>query len=66
MNKQFNSNLITLYNENNEIIFTQNELNKLGNLIKRTVLNVIPPFRSLKEYFDDIIKILSYLNEPIY
>lgn len=49
-----------------EIIFTQNELNKLGNIIKQTVLSLIPPFTKLKNYFDSIIDILNILEMPVY
>nr|ADO51620.1 rnapol [Moniliophthora roreri] len=49
-----------------KLIFTQSELNKLGNIIKQTVLSLIPPFTHLKKYFDEIIDILRILNLPIY
>lgn len=55
-----------LLNNNDELIFTQTELNKLGNIIKQTVLSIIPPFNNLKKYFDGIIEILNILNLPIY
>ena len=49
-----------------DIIFTQRELNKLGNIIKSTVLSLIPPFVNLKDYFDKIIDILKIIKLPIY
>ena len=49
-----------------DIILTQRELNKLGQIIKSTVLSLIPPFANLKEYFDKIIDILKIINLPIY
>jgi DNA-directed RNA polymerase len=50
---------------NNEIYLTQKELFLLANLIKSTVLNIIPPFNDLKLYFDNIIDIMKKLELPI-
>jgi DNA-directed RNA polymerase len=47
-------------------IFIQKELNKLGNIIQSTVLNIIPPFSKLKDYFDKIIDISSFFNVAIH
>src|SRR6202030_1480025 len=52
--------------ESNEIIFTQTEINILANIVRTTVLNIIPPFTKLRDYFNEIIDILYRLNTPIF
>ena len=52
--------------EVNNLFLTQEELYRLGNYLKITVLNIIPPFNHLKNYFDQIIEIMKHLDLPIY
>lgn len=60
------TNIIKIEHKLDELFFTQTELNKLGNIIKNTVLNLIPPFVSLKDYFNKIIDTLKIINLPIF
>nr|QWO71453.1 RNA polymerase [Calocybe gambosa] len=64
--RPLNSILKINKSEEEDIIFTQSELNKFGNIVKQTVLSIIPPFNNLRKYFDNIIEILNILDLPIY
>ena len=52
-------------NSNENLYFTNSELLSFANLIKITVLNIIPPFNNLKIYFDKIIEIMKKIDMPI-
>jgi len=56
---------ILLDKNSNNLYFTYKELFLLSNIIKNTVLNIIPPFNQLKLYFDKIIEIMKKLNLSI-
>lgn len=56
-----------LINKNNQnLYFTRSELFIFADLIKLTVLNVIPPFNQLKNYFDKIIEVMKKIDMPIF
>ena len=59
-----------LFNENDEannnLYFTSKELLYFSSLVKNTVLNIIPPFTNLKNYFDNMIEIMKKLDLPVY
>ena len=49
-----------------QLFFTSGELITFSHYIKTTVLNIIPPFTQLKNYFDKMIDILKKLELPIF
>lgn len=56
-----------LKNKNEDtLFFTSSDLINLAKLLKTTVLNIIPPFNQLKNYFDKIIDIFDRLDLPLY
>jgi DNA-dependent RNA polymerase len=60
-----NKEIISNFKHNN-LYFTNSDLIKFAFIIKKTVLNIIPPFNQLKIYFDSIIDIMEKLNLTIY
>ncbi len=48
-----------------ELIFTVGELFTLSVILQKTVLNIIPPFRELKKYFDEIISVMKFIKLPL-
>ena len=65
-----NSNILSGKTKNNpnmsQLFFTSSELLTFSHYIKTTVLNIIPPFTQLKNYFDNMIDILKKLELPIF
>ena len=65
-----NSNILSGNTKNNpnmsQLFFTSSELLTFSHYIKTTVLNIIPPFTQLKNYFDNMIDILKKLELPIF
>jgi hypothetical protein len=55
-----------ILSENPNLIFTQAEIYKFSNIIKYTVISIIPPFTQLKKYFDSIIEIMKRINLTIF
>nr|QWO71450.1 RNA polymerase [Lyophyllum shimeji] len=52
--------------DNNYLYFTNSEMLFLANIIKQTVINIIPSFNQLKIYFDEIIVILQKIGLPLF
>lgn len=52
--------------QNSEVIFTGRSLMKFSKIIKDTVYQVVPAYKNLKSYFDQIINIMENLNAKIF
>lgn len=53
-------------NSTNSTYLTYKELYQLANIIRSTVMAIIPPFDELNKFFEQIIKILKIYNLPIF
>jgi len=57
---------VEIYKGQGSLYLTSSELIQFANIVRTTVLNIIPPFIKLKKYFDDIINILDGLDLPFF
>ena len=58
-------NLLKDKNKSKTLYLTYSDLFKLSNIIKITVLEIIPTFNILSKYFESIINIMKKLDLPI-
>ena len=58
-------NLLKNKNKSKTLYLTYSDLFKLSNIIKITVLEIIPTFNILSKYFESIINIMKKLDLPI-